>query len=80
MPETYIKAEIVQPKRPMPEHVGKFLAGLLVLAFRVLIVWWFLAAWFPELGITYWQAVLPVYAARMLFGNMSILPRRLDNA
>lgn len=79
MSETYIKAEIVRPKRPMPEHVGKFLGGLLILAFRVLIVWWFLAAWFPELGITYWQAILPVYAARMLFGNMTIFGRQLNN-
>jgi hypothetical protein len=33
---------------------------------RVLFVWWAVAAWFPELGLTYWQLILPVYAFRML--------------
>lgn len=36
---------------------------------RTLIVWWAVAAWFPELGITYWQAILPVMALRMMFNN-----------
>lgn len=78
MSETYIKAEIVQPKRPFPEEIGKILGNLLTLAFRVLIVWWFFAAWYPELGLTYWQLVLPVYAARVIVTPQPI-GRRLHN-
>lgn len=46
-------------------------------AFRTLIIWWFVAAWFPELGLTYWQLVLAVYAARCIFGNPGVIPRVL---
>ena len=78
MSETYIKAEIVRPKRPAAEQFGAFAASMFTLAFRVLIVWWALAAWFPELGITYWQAILPVYAVRMLVGDSRILGRQIN--
>lgn len=77
MSETYIKAEIVRPKRPAHEHASNLITGLVFLAFRVLILWWFFAAWFPELGLTYWQLVLPVYAARMVFGNAQLIGRQL---
>ena len=77
MKETYSKVEIVRPARPAAEQFGIFLGGLFWLAFRVLIVWWALAAWFPELGITYWQAILPVYAIRMLVSNQTIVGRQL---
>jgi cytosine/uracil/thiamine/allantoin permease len=72
MSEQYIKAEIVRPKRPAPEVFGLFVGTLLWLAVVVLIVWWFFAAWFPQLGLTYWQLVLPVYAYRVLNGRMPI--------
>lgn len=72
MPESYIKAEIVRPKRPVEETIGTVIGGLLWLAFCVLIVWWFVATWFPELGWTYWQLVLPVYAFRILNGRMPL--------
>lgn len=77
MKETYSKVEIVRPARPAAEQFGIFLGGVFWLAFRVLIVWWALAAWFPELGITYWQAILPVYAIRMLVSNQTIVGRQL---
>lgn len=67
--ESYIKAEIVQPKRPAAQQFGDFVVNLILLAVRVLIVWWAIAAWFPELGITYWQAILPVYAVRALIAQ-----------
>lgn len=66
------QVEIVHPKKDIPESLGVILASVFGLAFRVLIVWWAVAAWFPEFGITYWQAILPVYAVRML-----ILPKPL---
>lgn len=43
-----------------------------MLAILVLLVWWFFAAWFPELGITYWQLVLPVYVYRALNSRMPL--------
>ena len=77
MSETYIKAEIVRPKKSTEENVTAIFTGLFGLAFRTLIVWWALAAWFPEWGITYWQAILPVYAIRILTGNQTLIGRQL---
>jgi hypothetical protein len=77
MSESYIKAEIVRSKLSTPEAFGKILGWLGGLATRVLVVWWFFAAWFPELGLTYWQVVLPVYAVRMLVTSNAILGRPL---
>ena len=77
MSEQYIKAEIVTPKWTGTKWAGSVLSGLFMTALRTLIVWWFVAAWFPELGLTFWQLVLPVYAARMIFGNPSHMPRQL---
>lgn len=68
MSESYIKAEIVRPKLSGVEAFMQLLTVLFGLASRVLIVWWFAAAWLPELGLTYWQMVLPVYAVRCLVG------------
>ncbi|WNM64564.1 hypothetical protein SEA_MIDNIGHTRAIN_77 [Arthrobacter phage MidnightRain] len=72
MSEQYIKAEIVRPKRPASEVFGSALGNLLWFAIVVLIVWWFFAAWFPGMGLTYWQLVLPVYAYRILNSRMPI--------
>lgn len=69
MSETYIKAEIVRPKSTLEGTITDLLTGLLVLAMRTLIIWWVVAVWFPELGLTYWQLVLPVYAVRALIGK-----------
>lgn len=72
MSETYIKAEIVRPKPNLEDTITDLLAGLLVLAMRTLVVWWFVAVWFPELGLTYWQLILPIYAVRALIGRAPI--------
>ena len=77
MSQHIIQAEIVRPHRPAAEQFGTFLAALFWLAFRVLIIWWALAAWFPQLGITYWQAILPVYAIRCLVSSQTIIGRQL---
>lgn len=77
MSESYSKVEIVRPKWTPEEWASKFLAALLGLALRTLIVWWFCAAWFPELGLTYWQLVLAVYAVRTLVTSAPFLPRPL---
>lgn len=75
MSESYIKAEIVKPKKDAAGIFADIIAGVFLLALRTLVVWWAIAAWFPEYGITYWQAILPVYAIRMLTGNTFTLGR-----
>jgi len=60
------QVEIVKPAQSWPEVLGDLIGGLFGLAMRVLFVWWAIAVWFPELGLTYWQIVLPVYALREL--------------
>lgn len=77
MPENYIKAEIVQPHWEPEKWFAKIFAAFFGVAFRTLVVWWFFAAWFPEIGLTFWQLVLPVYAIRTLFGNTPFTPRML---
>ncbi|WP_394253646.1 hypothetical protein [Arthrobacter pityocampae] len=77
MSEHYTKVEIVRPKKDTPTQLGEIVANLLVLAFRVLIVWWFVAAWFPEYGLTYWQLILPVYAVRALITKEVVVGRLL---
>lgn len=69
MSETYIKAEIVRPKWSTEEWFTKLFGALLNLALITLVVFWFFAAWFPELGLTYWQLVLPIYVFRSLIGR-----------
>ena len=61
------KVEIVIPavsKERAPRTLVRLLFGL---ALRVLVVWWFVATWFPELGLTYWGLVLPVWIASWVF-------------
>lgn len=77
MSEQYIKPEIVRPKKDTVTQVGEIVGNLLVLAIRVLIVWWFVAAWFPEYGLTYWQLILPVYAVRALITKEVVIGRLL---
>jgi hypothetical protein len=60
-------------KRHTPFLVGLFL-GWYVLAYRTLIVWWTVAVWFPELGLTYWQLVLPIYAFTVLTHKVELKP------
>lgn len=63
------QVEVVHPYKHDSELWGRLVGGFAGLGFRALIVWWAVAAWFPELGITYWQIILPVYAVRMLVGR-----------
>jgi len=72
MSESYIKAEIVRPKWSTEDWAANLFGGILALALRTLVVWWFFAAWYPELGLTFWQLVLPVYAVRMLLVHSPI--------
>lgn len=69
MSESYIKAEIVRPKWTTLESFQAIFGAVFNLAVRVLILWWFFAAWFPSLGLTYWQLVLPVFALRTLISR-----------
>ena len=66
------QVEIVNPKLSAAEIAPRIFGALAGFAIRVLFIWWAVAVWFPELGLTYWQIVLPVYAVRLLVGNASI--------
>lgn len=76
--ENYTKVEIVKPVKDY-NPVTNVVSLLLVMALRVLVVWWAVASFFPELGLTYWQLILPVFALRNLFGaapaQLQTLPR-----
>lgn len=63
------KVEIVRAEMGF---VASLFSTLFMIAFRTLFVWWAVAVWFPEFGLTYWQLVLPVYAVRMLLGSGEI--------
>jgi len=71
------KVEIVVPaiRRPKRESVALIISKLLYLGARTLIVFWFVATWFPELGLTYWSLVLPVWIASGIGTPISIKGR-----
>lgn len=76
MSESYIKAEIVRPKWSPEDWFTKILGAILSLALITLVLFWFVASWFPQLGLTYWQLVLPVFAFRLLI-NPPLIGRQL---
>lgn len=76
MSESYIKAEIVRPKWSPEEWAAKIIGAFLSLALITLVMFWFFASWFPELGLTYWDLVLPVFAFRGLISH-PLLGRQL---
>lgn len=73
------KVEIVSPVHkglPKTEWWAKLIVGLLIaLPIKTLLVFWFVATWFPQLGITYWQLLLPVYLAGIIFRPFSFKGR-----
>lgn len=64
--ESYTKVEIIRPKFTPEDWTKKIIQLLITLALTTLLVWWFFTAWLPELGLTYWQLVLPVFVVRQL--------------
>ena len=72
------QVEVVKRPFTRNEGIAYIPAGALSLALRVLVVWWFFATWFPQLGYTYWQLVLPVFAVRFMLSGFAWHPRRLD--
>lgn len=78
MAEQYTKVEIIERKWNTEDWGTNLFAYLLSLAVLTLITWWFFATWFPELGYTYWQLVLPVFAFRALISRKGISPRKID--
>lgn len=69
------KVEIVQPVHkglPKVEAWAQILVSLLfMLPLKTLFVFWFVASWFPEWGLTFWELILPVYIAGSLFRPLS---------
>ena len=78
MSEQYTKVEIIERKWNAEDWGTNLFAYLLSLAVLTLITWWFFATWFPELGYTYWQLVLPVFVFRALISRKGISPRKID--
>lgn len=65
------KVELVSPA-PAPHKAWRLLLQLLFgLMLRVLIVFWFFASWYPELGLTVWQLILPVYISMWIFRGVT---------
>ena len=71
------KVEVVVPavKIPKRERFATIIAKLIHLAGRTLIVFWLVATFFPELGLTYWGLVLPVYVASWVFAPIALRGR-----
>jgi len=67
--EAPVKVEIVRPKWTSEEWGERIAGSILNIAILTLVVFWFFASWFPELGLTYWQLVLPVSAFRFLISH-----------
>ena len=60
------QVEVVLKKLTPKQYRAQLTARAIMLAIRVLVVWWAAASFFPELGLTYWQIILPVFALRAL--------------
>lgn len=69
MAESYIKAEIVRPKWTPEDWVARTIGAFLSLALTTLVLFWFVATWLPQYGLTYWQLVLPVFTLRLLIAR-----------
>ena len=60
-----LKVQVVEPLTAL-EVWGRVLGSLFRVGYTALIIWWFFATWMPELGLTWWGLILPVYAFRVL--------------
>jgi hypothetical protein len=74
---TIQKVEVVVPaiKLPKRERLAIYLAKTTFVLFRTLLVFWLAASFAPELGLTYWGLILPVYVASWLFTPIAIRGR-----
>lgn len=61
--------EVVRAEQPWP--IALF-TSLFVVTYLTFFVWVTAAVWAPQLGLTYWQLVLPVYTFRLLTGHVSL--------
>jgi hypothetical protein len=61
------KVEIVKPAGDPKQAGASIVRWLFSWNLRTLVVFWFVATWFPEWGLTYWALLLPVYIASWLF-------------
>lgn len=68
---TVQQVEVVKGHRGFWESA---FSALFTLSYRTVFVWWAVAVWFPELGLTYWQLVLPIYAACLLIHSVKVFP------
>lgn len=78
MSEQYSKVEIVTPPLDAERWGALIFKALFNVALMTLLLWWLVATWTPELGLTYWELVLPVVVVRFLFGHGGVSARTLD--
>jgi hypothetical protein len=64
-----LPVEIVRVKTTGAELATGIFQMLFMTALLTLMVWWTLAVYFPQLGLTYWGLILPVFAFRFLIGR-----------
>lgn len=70
---TPVSVEIVREAPSLAANIGAIVGAAIVgPGLTALLAWWFFAAWFPHLGLTWWQLVLPVFVVRGLFGRSRI--------
>lgn len=67
--EVITKPSPVEVIEPRDGVVSSLFLTVGLLCIRTFFVWWAVAVWFPQFGLTYWQLLLPVYAVRMLVGD-----------
>ena len=70
-----VEVVVLPIKIPFIERLGVWLAIFLTLNLRALFVFWLVATWFPQLGLTYWQLLLPLYVASWVLSPISIKGR-----
>ena len=68
-----VQVEVVRELPEASEIVSRVIAYVIAnVGITSLLAWWFFASWFPELGITWWSLVLPVWTIRFLFAGNPI--------
>lgn len=78
VPPKPAQVEIVSTPLNGPERIARLIANYLIaVPLATLLVWWFFAAWFPQLGLTWWQLILPVVAYRAL--HVGLEPAHVKN-
>lgn len=64
-----LKVEVVRPSLEGEAASLAVTSWIISVLLEALLVWWFFASWFPQLGYTWWQLILPVVIVEFLFNH-----------